>query len=48
MPSVELMPRVFASFLLDDAGGSWPEFVLLASLLAAVLMLLVLVFSKAA
>jgi uncharacterized membrane protein len=42
------MPRTFASFLLDEAGGSWPEFVLLASLLAAVLMLVVLVLRKAA
>lgn len=46
MPSAELTPRSFAAFMLDEAGGSWSEFALLASLVAVVFMLAVLVLRK--
>lgn len=42
MPPVELMPLALTQFFMDEAGGSWMEFVLLAALLATVCTLLVL------
>jgi hypothetical protein len=44
MHPVALMPPALMSFLRDEAGGSWSEFVLLASLLVTVLTLVLLAF----
>jgi hypothetical protein len=46
MQPVALMPPALMSLLLDEAGGSWMEFVLLASLVATVFTLLVLALGK--
>ena len=48
MQPVALMPPALMSLLLDEAGGSWMEFVLIASLVATVFTLLVLALSKGA
>jgi len=48
MPTVALTPPALMSLLLDEAGGSWVEFVLIASLVATVFTLLVLALSKGA
>jgi hypothetical protein len=48
MPTVALMPPALIRLLLDEAGGSWMEFVLIASLVATVFTLLVLALSKGA
>jgi hypothetical protein len=46
MQPVALMPPALMSLLLDEAGGSWMEFVLLASLVATVFTLLLLALGK--
>ena len=46
MHPVALMPPALMSLLLDETGGSWMEFVLIASLVATVLALLVLALGK--
>ena len=46
MPTVALTPPALMSLLLDEAGGSWMEFVLIASLVATVGMLVVLALGK--
>ena len=48
MPTVALMPPALIRLLLDEAGGSWMEFVLIASLVTTVFTLLVLALSKGA
>jgi Flp pilus assembly pilin Flp len=42
MPPVELMPVALTRFMLDEAGGSWMECVLVAALIAKVCTLMVL------
>ncbi len=42
MPPVELMPVALTRFMLDEAGGSWMECVLLTALIATVCTLMVL------
>ena len=46
MPPVALMPSALLSLLLDEGGGSWMEFVLIASLVATVGTLVVLALGK--
>jgi hypothetical protein len=46
MQPVALMPPALMSLLLDEAGGSWMEFVLIASLAATVGTLVVLALGK--
>ena len=46
MQAVALMPPALMSLLLDEAGGSWMEFVLIASLVATVFTLLLLALGK--
>ena len=46
MQPVALMPPALMSLLLDEAGGSWMEFVLIASLVATVFTLLLLALGK--
>jgi hypothetical protein len=46
MQPVALMPPALMSLLLDEAGGSWMEFVLLTSLVATVFTLLLLALGK--
>ena len=46
MPLVELMPLAMTHFLLDEAGGSLMEYVLLAALIATVCTLIVLASGK--
>ena len=46
MPTVALMPPALIRLLLDEAGGSWMEFVLIASLVATVGTLVVLALGK--
>ena len=46
MHAVALMSLTLMSFLLDEAGGSWMEFVLIASLVATVFTLLLLALGK--
>lgn len=46
MHPVALMPPALMSFLLDDSGGSWIEFVLIASLVATVFTLVLLALGK--
>ena len=48
MHPAALMPPALMSLLLDEAGGSWMEFVLIASLVATVFTLLVLALGKSA
>ena len=46
MQPVALTPPALMSLLLDEAGGSWMEFVLIASLVATVFTLLLLALGK--
>lgn len=46
MQAVALMPPALMILLLDEAGGSWMEFVLIASLVATVFTLLLLALGK--
>ena len=46
MQAVALMPPTLMSLLLDEAGGSWMEFLLIASLVATVFTLLLLALGK--
>lgn len=46
MPPLELLPVAFIHFMLDEAGSTWIECVLLAALLASVCTLLVLAAHK--
>jgi Flp pilus assembly pilin Flp len=46
MPLVERMPVALTQFLLDEAGGSLMEYVLLAALIATVCALIVLAGKK--
>ena len=46
MPLVELMPLALTHFLLDEAGGSLMEYLLLAALIATVCALIVLASKK--
>ena len=46
MPPVELMPVALIRFMRCEAGGSWMECVLLATLIATVCILMVLAAQK--
>jgi hypothetical protein len=46
MNPVALMRPALMSLLLDEAGGAWVEFVLVASLVATVFTLLLLALGK--
>jgi hypothetical protein len=46
MPPVELLPVALMHFMLDEAGSSWMECVLLAALIATVCTLMVLAVQK--